>query len=71
MENNKSKIVHQWNIQPISEAEAFLEDYSHCSLCGEELVFTHVTHFLYGQVDEEAECPSCQVRMKKQSHSLQ
>ena len=71
MENNKSKIVHEWNIQPINAAEAFKEDYNTCSLCGTELVFTHVTNFLYGQVDEEAECPSCQVRMKKQCHSLQ
>ena len=71
MQKDKAKIVHQWNIQPLSKSESYKEDYNHCSLCGTELSFTHVTNFLIGQVEEEAECPSCQVRMKKKSHGLQ
>lgn len=71
MQKDKSKIVHEWNIQPLTAAEVYKEDYNNCSLCGTELIFTHVTDFLYGIVDEEAECPCCQVRMKKNNHSLQ
>ncbi len=67
----KNNIVAQWNIKPNNLSEDFLEEYNSCSLCGSQLQFTHVTHFLYMQVEEEAECPCCNVRLKKQTHSLQ
>ncbi len=51
--------------------ELFLDDQNHCPLCGDELIFTHVTQFLENTVSEEAHCESCKIRVKNNSHSLQ
>ena len=70
-ENSNNNIVHEWRIvETPSKKDIFLEDYNHCSLCGEELLYTHVTDFRFNQVEEEAECLSCGVRHKKNQHIL-
>ena len=51
--------------------EEFLEDYLHCPLCGDELLYTHVTHFVHGNVSEEAHCNSCKIKTKSNHHPLQ
>ncbi|MCB0342482.1 MAG: hypothetical protein H6626_05895 [Pseudobdellovibrionaceae bacterium] len=57
-------------VPPRNRHEEILEEYNHCALCGTELLFTHVTNFVYMSVDEEAHCPSCSVRTIKQEHKL-
>lgn len=54
-----------------SHRERFLEDYHHCPLCGDELLFTHDTHFANQKVNEEAHCESCHIRIKSHEHNLQ
>lgn len=76
MDNNKDKqsnIVHQWNIEVKmpSAAEQYIENYNHCCMCGTELSFAHVTDFMYNYVTEEAECPTCSVKLKSKHHVLQ
>jgi transcription elongation factor Elf1 len=51
--------------------DTFLENYQNCPLCGTELLFTHVTHFVKGQATEEAHCPSCAIRVRHAEHTLQ
>ena len=51
--------------------EQFLMDYNNCCLCGDELIFSHVTNFIRQEVKEEAHCPSCKIRTKEHNHSLQ
>ena len=48
-----------------------VEDYLNCCLCGSELTFTHVTHFVRLEVEEEAHCPSCRIRAKQNTYRLQ
>jgi DNA-directed RNA polymerase subunit RPC12/RpoP len=59
------------NIQWPSPRDQFIEDYSYCALCGDELIYTHNTHFVNLQVEEEAHCPSCNIRTKTAQHKLQ
>ena len=65
-------IVAQFNIVDVpSKREQYLQDYNHCPLCGDELVFTHVANFIEGNVQEEAHCMSCNIRTKSAEHDLQ
>jgi len=59
------------NLTPLDHRQNLIEYYNNCSICGTELEFTHVTHFTHFDVEEEGHCPSCQIRMKKESHKLQ
>ncbi|MCB0350631.1 MAG: hypothetical protein KDD38_05570 [Bdellovibrionales bacterium] len=51
--------------------EQYLEDYNYCPLCGDELLYTHVTHFGHSLVKEEAHCESCKIKVKNNDHKLQ
>ena len=51
--------------------QAHLEDLHSCPICGTELDFTHVTHFVTLKVREEAHCPNCQIQTRSEEHSLQ
>lgn len=55
-----------WNAK-----EQFLDDYLNCPLCGSELLYTHVTHFVNQNVAEEAHCEECKIRTKANTHTLQ
>lgn len=69
---DESKIITQINIIPSrNHREEFLDDYYNCALCGSEMTYTHVTHFGQQVVEEEAFCPSCNIRTKQESHRLQ
>jgi hypothetical protein len=59
------------NIQWPTAREQFVEDYTYCALCGDELIYTHSTHFVNLQVEEEAHCSSCNIRTKTAQHRLQ
>jgi hypothetical protein len=70
-----SKIISEIDVNLIisnmSNADAFLDEYNHCPLCGTELLYAHVTHFVNNRVHEEAHCEKCNVRTKSNLHSLQ
>jgi hypothetical protein len=54
-----------------SAREKFIEDYHFCPLCGDELLYTHNTHFADSVVKEEAQCQACNIRVKNNDHKLQ
>jgi DNA-directed RNA polymerase subunit RPC12/RpoP len=65
-------VVAEFHIEsPANSQEQFLLDYYTCCLCGGELEFTHITHFVDQEVLEETRCPSCNVKTKKETHRLQ
>lgn len=53
------------------ENKRLLKEYNHCCLCGEELLFTHITNFIKFEVLEEAYCSNCNIKNKKEFHKLQ
>ena len=63
----KVNLEYQWP----TPRERFVEDYTYCALCGDELIYTHNTHFANHVVSEEAHCPSCNIRTKSAEHGLQ
>lgn len=54
-----------------SLVEQFLMDYTTCCLCGTELMFTHVTHFVNNSVEEKTCCESCGVKHVAKTYALQ
>lgn len=54
----------------MNHTERFLDDQHNCPLCGEEMLFTHVTEFVKQLVNEEAHCESCKIRIKQNCHQL-
>lgn len=52
-------------------AEAMLNRYTHCAICGSHLHFTHVTDFARNLTQETARCPECGIRTRQISHRLQ
>ena len=48
----------------------FILDQHHCPLCGSKLEIKASVDWEYGEVQEEAHCPSCQVRTRTVVHSL-
>ena len=53
------------------EHQPIIEDQNFCCLCGTKLAFKHKVDFLTLKVQEEADCPSCRIRMKNKEHVLQ
>jgi len=53
------------------EHEAFLIDQNHCCLCGTRLSFKHLVDFETLKIQEDADCPKCQIRLKTKNYSLQ
>ena len=45
--------------------------YSHCTICGANLHFTHMTDFSRNLTQEIAKCPECGVRARNVMHRLQ
>lgn len=63
--------IFRFNILPDEEftkREIFKQSLLNCQLCGSELQFEHKIESQ--QVHEEGHCPSCRIRMKKQTHNL-
>ena len=52
-------------------AKDVVAKYTHCSLCGSHLHFTHVTDFSRNLTQETARCPECGVRARRVLHKLQ
>jgi uncharacterized protein with PIN domain len=45
--------------------------YTHCTLCGANLHFSHVTDFSRNLTQETARCPECGVQARQVVHRLQ
>jgi hypothetical protein len=65
-ETNPAKIEVKFN-----HIERILLEHNTCCLCGSELNFSHKTDFMTLQVQEQAHCPSCRVRTRSQTYTLQ
>jgi transcription initiation factor IIE alpha subunit len=68
---NKEKIIAEFKIQGISYKDQYIEEYFQCLLCGNDLVYTHKTDFIYQIVEEKAQCPHCKIESKQHCHKLQ
>ena len=69
----ESKVITEFRITTTVKErnELIAEEYNSCPLCGNELEFTHVTHFAHNTVSEEAFCYICNISAKKDDHKLQ
>jgi hypothetical protein len=54
-----------------NEHQPYIADMNHCSLCGTKLAFKHKVDYLALSVQEEADCPSCRIRLKTRDFGLQ
>ncbi len=74
LKSQDAKIISEIDVNVVlvtaQTAEDYLDDYNHCPLCGNELTYTHVTHFVRAQVAEDAHCDTCHVRTKSNVHGL-
>jgi len=48
-----------------------MDKYSHCTLCGANLHFSHVTDFYRNLTQETAKCPECGIKIRRVMHRLQ
>lgn len=48
-----------------------LDRYSHCTLCGANLHFSHITDFSRNLTQETARCPECGLKVRRVVHKLQ
>ncbi len=55
----------------LGTAEQVLSRYSHCTLCGSNLHFTHLTDFSRNLTQEIATCPECGQKERRVTHRLQ
>ncbi len=52
-------------------AKEVVAKYTHCSFCGANLHFTHITDFSKNLTQETARCPECGVKALRLVHRLQ
>lgn len=52
-------------------AKDVIARYSHCTLCGANLHFSHVTNFAKNITQEIAKCPECGLKVRQVVHRLQ
>jgi uncharacterized protein with PIN domain len=57
--------------QCLGTAREVVERYSHCTICGGRLHFSHITDFAHNTTQEIAKCPECGVRVRRVMHRLQ
>lgn len=53
------------------EADELIELVDSCCLCGSKLWFNHATDFKKQEVHEEGRCPTCGIRNKVNTFTLQ
>lgn len=58
-------------VKPQDIRDSILEGFFTCSLCGEQLKFSHKVDHATRQVTEHSECPCCGIKNKTKDHSLQ
>ena len=57
--------------QYFGTSQEVVDRYTHCSLCGANLHFTHLTDFSRNLTQELAKCPECGVKVRNMTHRLQ
>lgn len=67
--DNEPQVIFEFEF--VDPQQEKIEQYSCCDLCGSEFEFNHVTNFVNRQVEEQKECPSCEIKFNKQLHVLQ
>ena len=50
--------------------EMSIEEHNTCCLCGTDLNFKHAVDHLSLSVKEDADCPSCLIKMRERTHKL-
>lgn len=55
----------------MSSLRDILNRYTHCTICGANLHFTHFTDFSRNLTQEIAKCPECGVKARNVMHKLQ
>ncbi len=70
--------IKEWPIEsffhkldPSEKRAQFLDEHLHCPICGTELVLTHVAQFVRLEIEEEAHCSSCAIRVRAITHRIQ
>lgn len=57
--------------QEMRRREALIQDHNNCPLCGQNMSFKHDINSFFSRVIEDAECPSCAIKIKTSEHTLQ
>ncbi len=52
-------------------AKEVMDRYTHCTLCGANLPFSHITDFSRNLTQETARCPECGLKVRRVVHRLQ
>lgn len=58
-------------MQFFGTSKEVLDRYNHCTLCGSNLHFSHVTDFSRNLTQETARCPECGIKIRRMMHKLQ
>ncbi len=53
-----------------SKQKAFVEDHSHCTLCGTTLELQHVLRPEKPEIEEKAHCPKCDLRTRTREYTI-
>ncbi len=62
----------EMDLSPLyTTAEEAMARYTHCTMCGSNLHFTHVTDFSRNLTQETARCPECGLKARQIVHRLQ
>lgn len=67
--NDEPQVIFEFEFIDMQQEK--IEQYSCCDLCGTEFEFAHTTNFVAQRVEEQKECPSCEIKFHKQVHVLQ
>ena len=57
--------------QHFGSVKDIVSRYTHCTICGANLHFTHMTDFSRNLTQEIAKCPECGVKARNVMHRLQ
>lgn len=60
-----------WEAAPVGNVLELVSRYTHCTLCGAHLHFSHITDFALNLTQELAKCPECGLKGSHVTHRLQ
>lgn len=64
-------VSQQMSNQYLGTADELLARYTHCSFCGANLHFSHITDFSRNMTQELSRCPECGIKAEPTLHRLQ
>ncbi len=59
-----------FNEPEIDKYRDFILSQNNCTLCGSQLEVSHKTNETLGTIKEEAQCPSCEVRIRARTYTV-